>query len=396
MPTIRSIGDATRTKNGTWSRIIDLGYRPNGKRWRVRVTAKTKNRLNDKVTAKIQELEHGVYRPGTTPTLAAWWTYWCDNIAAPTLRPNVLANYRSYGRKHIAHIGDNTLDKITPDHVRYLHRKMQDNGLSDSTIRAVHNTLGSALRAAVYEGIITTNAVDRVPKPKVHSNPREALSEAEVRSIIATCAGDGPRWESRWLTALLLGARQAECLGLEWSRVDLDQGLIDLSWQIQRIPWRHGKNCECGAGGTAARCPHREPDAPTGYEIRPCHLGKWFVRPKTQASIRMMPIPTRLWEALTAWREESGGVGLVWPNHAGNPLDAREDEKAWYELCERAGARRVVLHSARHTAVSMMLDRGVNPEVIRQVVGHSTVLSTRNYMHLSQDAARAALEWSPR
>lgn len=41
--------------------------------------------------------------------------------------------------------------------------------------------------------------------------------------------------------------------------------------------------------------------------------------------------------------------------------------------------------------VTLLLEAGVSPEVIRQLAGHSTILSTRNYMHLGQDAARQAL-----
>jgi integrase len=83
--------------------------------------------------------------------------------------------------------------------------------------------------------------------------------------------------------------------------------------------------------------------------------------------------------------------GLVFQRE-GKPILGRDDDAAWYELCERAGVRRMVLHTARHTVISHLLDAGVDAELIRQFAGHSTLLSTRHYLHSSEDAMRAALD----
>ncbi len=42
--------------------------------------------------------------------------------------------------------------------------------------------------------------------------------------------------------------------------------------------------------------------------------------------------------------------------------------------------------------VKVATEGAVDAETIRQIAGHSTVLSTRGYMHVSTDAARAALD----
>jgi len=40
--------------------------------------------------------------------------------------------------------------------------------------------------------------------------------------------------------------------------------------------------------------------------------------------------------------------------------------------------------------ITLLMEAGVQPEIIRQITGHSTIPSTRNYMHLGQDATRTA------
>ncbi|QNE90298.1 site-specific integrase [Corynebacterium incognita] len=393
MPIVRSIGNITHDpKKDLYGRTLDLGHRPNGKRWRIRVTAKTKRALDAKVKAKVAELENGTYTPGHTPTLNQWWAHWCDEIAYHRVGPNTLYNYRSYGRKHIPHIGDNRLDQITPQHIRYLRSKMREGGASERTVQAVENTLSKALKDAMREDIIAANPCDKLDRPKANSAPLEAYTRAEVDALILTAKGDGAMMYSRWLTALNMGLRQSECLGLEWERVDLENRVVDVSWQLRRIPWAHGKGCGCQDIVTPQRCPQRHPDVSPGTEIRPCFGGKWFTRPKTATSKRLVPLSASVAAALALWQKECGrDAGLVWQN-SGKPIDNADDNRAWRELCKRAGVRVMRLHSARHTMVSRLLDEGVDAEVIRQIAGHSTVLSTRRYMHLSQDAAREALE----
>lgn len=391
MPTVGNLY-YKKTKQ-LWAFTITAGTGPNGKPRRREITAKRKDLATKKRQAALKEVYTGEYLPGIAPTLTAWWQHWCEQIASQRVRPNVLANYRSYLRKHVAPtIGHKKLDQLTVDDIRALHATMRDKGASTRSVEAVHNTLHKVLDDAVREDKVAHNVLDKMDRPKVVSREREALSAAEVKALLVTIEGEAPMWRARWLMALQIGARQGECLGLEWDRVDLTPGAeaLDLSWQLQRIPWRHGKGCDCPAGWKPARCPDRAPDAREDFEIRPCHKGLWFQRPKTAASIRRTPMTPALARAMRDWREQSVGEGLVFTDQ-GRPMVGNRDTGAWRELCSRAGVRVVDLHSARHTMVTGLLEAGVDPEIIRQLVGHSTLVSTRHYLHVSQDAARAAL-----
>lgn len=396
-----TLGNIYRKANGRFGFMVNAGVGPDGKPRRREITATRKNDLVARRREIARQIATGTYIAGTTPTVGQWWTHWCDEIAAHRVRPNVLANYRSYGRRHIVPtLGARKLDALTTDDVRYLHTVIRDSGASSRTVEAVHNTLRKCLDDAVREDKVAVNVCDKMDKPRAVSREREALSAAEVRALITTIQGEPAMWRTRWLMALQTGARQGECLGLEWSRVNLTPGeeALDLSWQLQRVPWRHGQGCICKRGVSATRCPVREPDAAEDFELRPCYLGMWFQRPKTAASIRAVPIQGRLVDAFWALHEERAGVhgqvrdgDLVFCDLEGRPITSRDDNRAWHELCARAGVRDVDLHSARHTMVSLMLESGVDPEIIRQIVGHSSLVSTRHYLHVSQDAARAAL-----
>lgn len=382
-----------KRSSNLWAFTINLGHKPNGKPDRKEYTSTSKNDLIQKRRKIIREIEDGTYRPGSKPTTIAWWNHWIEHIARPRVRPRTLANYISYGRKHIGpHLGARRINELTTDDVRFLHTAMQASDSSTRTIQAVHNTLSRCLKDAVREKVIADNPCELMDQPKATMRDRGAFSVAEAKAIFATARKDGPRSLSRALMALMLGARQAECVGLEWSRVDFDRAEMDLSWQLQQLPWAHGEKCGCNDGVSPARCPRRTHDSPEGFEVRPCRGGLWFTRPKTSASIRMTPMPPALVTVMREWREvwPPNEYDLVWGDGP-RPLLARDDRAWWKDLCKRAGVRPLDLHSARHTMVSLLLDAGVSPEVIRQIAGHSTILSTRNYMHVSTDQARKAL-----
>lgn len=379
----------------TWVCTIDLGRKPNGKRARKVIQNKDRNALIRARREFVRAIEDGTYSPGRAPTVAVWFKHWLDVIAADRVRPSSLENYKSFLRCHIKHIGARKIDALTPDDIRFMHEKMRESGASPRTIRTVHVVLSKSLKDAVREGVISMNACDRMENPRgAVQNPREAFTKAEVDAILKTAKGDGPRWFSRWAMALMLGARQGECLGLEWERVNLADGLVDISWQVQRIPWRHGAGCTCGSGVRAMACPHREPDISDDFEVRPCHKSIWFTPPKTSSGVRLLPIPRPLLVALREYAEQLGGSpkGLVWTDDRGRPVNRHSDIDAWRDLCRRAGARELTLHSARHTCVSALVSQGVPQEVVVKIVGHSSFLSTQNYLHVSTDAARKALE----
>src|SRR5215468_12443383 len=101
---------------------------------------------------------------------------------------------------------------------------MLRRGLSPSTVLKIHRILSRALRIAVRRGQITRNVVTLVDAPAAASHEIEPLTREEARRILTVAARK--RNGARWSVALALGIRQGEALGLRWSYVDLETGVI--------------------------------------------------------------------------------------------------------------------------------------------------------------------------
>ena len=104
---------------------------------------------------------------------------------------------------------------------------------------------------------------------------------------------------------------------------------------------------------------------------------------------------TRLQEE--RWRIAAGiqrvAGELVFPNLLGNPLESSSVTDALKVALERAGLPRIRVHDLRHTSATVLLEAGVHPKLVQELLGHSTVALTLNtYSHvtagLSGEAAR--------
>ena len=77
-------------------------------------------------------------------------------------------------------------------------------------------------------------------------------------------------------------------------------------------------------------------------------------------------------------------LDLVFTTSIGNPLDCKTDYRQWHRALAKADLPTKRLHDARHTAATLLFDQGIDIEVIRRFMGHSSVLLTsKTYVHHS-------------
>jgi integrase len=88
----------------------------------------------------------------------------------------------------------------------------------------------------------------------------------------------------------------------------------------------------------------------------------------------------------------SGG-GLLARGHRGLlGLRLVQRRRSWGRVREKAGLEAVRFHDIRHTCVSLLLDLGVAPHIVRDIVGHSDIEVTMTiYAHAALGEKRRAL-----
>lgn len=390
-----------RASDGLWVGRVDLGW-ANGKRRRKTVYGQTQREAVTKLHAARKAIELGDSTTRTS-TLTQWLTQWLVEIVPnkPRMKPGTLTNYNSMVHKWlIPTIGNVRLDRLSPQHVRQVHKATLAGGLSPTTVGHIHRCLGTAMNDALREGLVVRNVVSLVPKPAADIHPRSPLALDEVRRFFAVIEGD--RLASRWHTALLLGLRQGECLGLRWSMLDLDEGVADVAWQLQTVPYRHGcgrlKTSHWTCGKRADHCPERYLDLRPSLVHWPLVKQQVLQKPKSGKG-RIVPLPQPLVASLRERRalylveREQYEVDhdLVWANLDGSPIGVKRDRLEWRAALLAAGITHTDLHSARHTTATLLLALGTPESVIMSILGHSDAITTRGYAHTDVSMQRLAL-----
>ena len=93
-------------------------------------------------------------------------------------------------------------------------------------------------------------------------------------------------------------------------------------------------------------------------------------------------------EAWPDWEDR----GLVFLSRRSTPMEPDNLRRSCGEIRERAGLSATRFHDLCNTCVTLLLDLGTQPHVVREIVGHSTIEVTMTiYAHVSLEEKRMAL-----
>ena len=364
-----------------------------GRRRQKRVYAKYKAEAKRKRDDLRVDVAKGIIPVSSTTTVAAWLRRWADEIKKPHVRPNTFDWYDEAIRLHITpHIGSRKLKLLSPEDVRFMLRQAS----TPANAQRAHKTLKMALKDAMKEGLIGRNVAEAVERPKHLKQTRGVLTSSAAKTAIhaAICIEEsgGETLATRWAAGFLTGARPAELLGLEWDRVDLDAGLMDLAWQLQQVDMAHGCEDPCGKK-RASFCPQARWDLPADFEYRVCVGTLLWTKPKTAAGTRIVPIVEPLRVMLEQHRQRPGPNphNLVWHRPDGRPLTRHDDAKHWGAVLAAAKLPRVDVYAIRHSTATLLQELGVAEETRMAIMGQSSVAAHRAYIHVDQTQTKAAL-----
>ncbi|AKU15790.1 tyrosine-type recombinase/integrase [Luteipulveratus mongoliensis] len=384
----KGTGSVFEKEPGNWCYQIDVGFTASGGRRRVTKTRFATRKAAEAGLAKANReyAAKGVPEITAKMTVRRWSEEWLKQYVRHA-RPDSYTTAASAVKCHIVPaIGKVQLANLTPAHVRAVQdAALRDGANSTSTALRVHANLITMLNAARAEGHTVPQNAFSVRRPPRAESDRDAIPLPDALALLEV-ASKRPD-AARWVAALLEGMRPAECRGLTWAAIDFDKKTIDVSWQLKRLPYLDKK------AGT-----FRVPDA---YEAKQLKGAAHLVRPKTSKGKRVVPMVPWLVAALMKWREDApkNEHGLVWAEE-GRPMRAVVDRAAWVALNDEAQVARVEddegrrydLYEARHTTATLLLEAGIDPHVITAILGHSSIVVSRGYQHVSQEMSRKALE----
>ncbi len=350
--------------------MASIDKRPNG-RWRARYRthpggpqrARHFDRKIDAeqfLTRMTSQLLDGSYVDPSTGQIAfgAYAKTW---KTAQVHRPTTVAQVDAHLRNHILPtFADRTIASIRPTEVQAWVRG-RSVMLAPATVEVVYRIFSAILSDAVSDRVITRNPAKGVTLPR---RDNQAIVPPTIEQIESLRLEIPERYRAIVTLAAGTGMRQGECFGLTIDRVDFLRRSIAVNRQLVLA----------GSG--------------------PPEFGP----PKTEASVRSIPLPDVVGSALATHLEEwaTGDEGLIFNNAKEAPIRRNRFNEIWRPATIRAGVGGLRFHDLRHFYASLLIDAGESVKVVQARLGHAAASETLDtYAHLwpdNEERTRAAVD----
>ena len=197
---------------------ISLGFGPDGKRIRRKVTGRTKQEVRDKLKAAHAELDRGL-RTSATYTVRQAVDDWLEG-GLPGRSDRTRSVYHEALKPLLEHIGTKPLRELTARDVRGGLEALSDQ-MSTRYLQLGRASLARAIRYAEAHDLVGRNVATLVDNPKGQVG-RPSRSFTLEQSLALLEAARESRLNAYVVLSLTIGIRTEEARELRWDHVDLD------------------------------------------------------------------------------------------------------------------------------------------------------------------------------
>lgn len=363
-------GSILQRKDGSWMGQVTL---PESDK-RKTVYGKTRQEVAEKITKILADVQSGTYIEPSKMPLSHWLNTWLWEYKKQSLRPNTFTSYEQNIRVHIEpELGKITLKDLKPDKLQSFYNKKVEH-ISPATVKKLHQIIHGALQQAYKNQMVPKNVSELVILPRMKKKEVKVFSKEEQQKFMDIIKGD--RAELAFRLDLATGLRIGELLALRWCDIDLDNSTLKVNQSLNRVKFFDSKGNK-------------------SYNLD-------FGEVKTKSGNRIIPIPENIVNELKLHKakqqekeseetDESMDYKLVFCTSNGTPLEPRNLMRSFYRLTEKAGIMDANFHCMRHTFATRALEAGINPKIVQEILGHSTISMTLDtYSHVMPDTKKDA------
>ncbi|MDP4144125.1 MAG: site-specific integrase [Bacillota bacterium] len=368
-----------KKRGDTWTFVVDIGRDPlTGKRKRKSKGGfKTKGECRAAAAEIISQFEKGTLIEETDLNLEDYLRKWLKEYAAKNTAYSTYSRYTEIINKTInPRLGKVPLAKLTALQIQEFYTYCIDTlKHSPNSVIRYHAVLSNALSMAVKWGLLNRNVCVNVSKPKKVHVEMKVLNESQLSKLL-----DGLKKTTLFIPVLIAsqtGMRLGEICGLTWKAVDFDNSCLYVYSQLQ----------------------------PIDGKLLPVSL-------KTKSSRRKITLSSLLVNEFKELKNKQDldrqdfGDGY----NTGNYVVCQEDGRPYDPKYISGNFRRVIkeyknkdgkclaeqleipiirFHDLRHTHATILLRADINPKVVSERLGHSSVSMTLDtYSHVLPDTQK--------
>lgn len=323
-----------------------------GRRWEVRWRDAGRQRKRRFTTRQAADAWNAkvTLSPGegrSTPTVATVYAEWLS--ARSDLRPSTLAGYKSVWALYVEpSFGPVPVDRIRAGEVQTWVGELA--GRTRSRARGALTVLSGVMRLAVMQGYVDANPCASVRWPELPRAEVTPLTRDQVRKLADAA---GPHGLVVWVLAVT-GMRFGEMAGLRVQDLDAKRNRLHIVRSATEV------------NGVLSIGP------PKSGKSREVPIPAWLTKQLRARTVgRQKNAPLLVTEQGQMWRR--GTWRRVWRGQGARPGD-RQSKPGILELADVPTTTRT--HDLRHTAAVRMLEDGVTPRTVQEVLGHASLTMT--------------------
>lgn len=232
--------------------------------------------------------------------------------------------------------GDMGIDQIERGQILKFRTILSREGISGKPLGPVRiNHIMTPLKMIMEEASNRYGILNPAIKIRALRVPRSDVNPFSVQEVRLFLERIRPDFRNYYTVRFFTGARTSEIDGLQWKYVDFENRLI---------------------------------------LIRETLVDSVLETTKTPGSVREIKMSQMVYDALKGQQEATGQLSeYVFCNRCGNPLRHRDvTKRVWYPALRYLGLKPRKPYQTRHTAATLWLAAGENPEWIARQMGHTT------------------------
>jgi integrase len=346
-------GYITKRSKSSYSVVISIPGTTKRKWYTIKGDLKEARRF---LTEKLRELDTGMLIDNKNMTFEQFLNYWYSERCLSKLSPTTYESYRRNLDKYIIkELGYIKLEDLLPLHLQTFYRKCSNKGLSNTSVIYIHRIIHCALKQAMKWQLLIRNVADCVELPKKERYEAKVLDSLDILKLITSIKDT--QIYIPIMIAISTGMRRGEILGLTWDNVDLINGTIKI---VQAL--------------------------------YPTKSGLTILPPKSQKSRRIISISPTLIKILKEYKLEQQKKiinieniykqNFVVCNEDSSPYNPTKLNHSFKDILKAHRLPEIRFHDLRHTHASLLLSQGVQPKVVSDRLGHSTIAITMDlYSH---------------
>lgn len=238
-------------------------------------------------------------------------------------------------------------------------------GLSNKSVKDISSVLKMIIKYGASKGILSSSLIE-FSVPKERKKDIKVLTSQDLKSLERYVYDAEDSYKLGVYICLYTGLRIGEICALQWKDIDFKNKTLKVKKTILRIT-----------------------DADSASSKTKIIIDS----PKSEASIREIPLPNKLIDLLRLHKYKIINEDYYVLTGSKKYIEPRNYYERYKKYLIKCNIPNYTFHSLRHTFATRCVEIGFDPKTLSEILGHSDVkITLSRYVHPSMERKRLCME----